>query len=98
MATANNDGNNDDNDECALQDVIERANPYTPDYPDDPAKKMDFGDPIIVEQQVEVGTWAFKGVPYYIEKALKVPYTYVDAHGVTVEDYLLIGFAGGGAY
>ncbi len=49
-------------------------------------------------QQVDSGNWAFKGVQYYIEKSLKIPYTYVDAHGVTIEDYLLIGFAGGGAY
>ncbi len=77
-----------------FQQVVEWANPYTPNLP----PPMQFDDPIIVEQQDDLGTWAFKGVPYYIEKALKIPYTYIDAHGVTIEDYLLIGFAGGGAY
>jgi len=76
-----------------LQKVIETANPYTPG-----SNKMKFADPIVVEQQVDLGTWAFKGVPYYIEKALKIPYTYQDASGVDVEDYILVGFAGGGAY
>lgn len=78
-----------------FQQVVEKANPYTPNLA---YSTMQFEAPIIVEQQVQLGTWAFKGVPYYIEKALKIPYTYLDAHGVTVEDYLLIGFAGGGAY
>jgi len=78
-----------------FQEVVEWANPYTPDLS---YSTMQFDNPIIVEQQVHLGTWAFKGVPYYIEKAIKIPYTYIDAHGVTIEDYLLIGFAGGGAY
>ncbi len=78
-----------------LQDVVEAANPYTPNYP---AKKMAFYNPIVVEQQVDLGMWAFKGVPYYIERALKIPYKYQDENGVDIEDYLLIGFAGGGAY
>ncbi len=78
-----------------FQEVVERANPYTPIMADG---IMQFESPIIIEQQVHSGNWAFKGVPYYIEKAIKIPYTYVDAHGNTVEDYLLIGFAGGGAY
>ncbi len=78
-----------------FQEVVEWANPYTPDLS---VSTMKFHDPIIVEQQVDSGNWAFKGVQYYIEKSLKIPYTYVDAHGVTIEDYLLIGFAGGGAY
>ena len=55
-------------------------------------------DLIVVEQQVDLGMWAFKGVPYYIERALKIPYKYQDENGVDIEDYLLIGFAGGGAY
>jgi hypothetical protein len=78
-----------------FQEIVEKANPYTPSLG---STTMKFEDPIIVEQQVHLGNWAFKGVPYYIEKALKIPYTYKDAHGVTIEDYLLIGFAGGGAY
>lgn len=75
--------------------VIDDANPYTqflgalpPVY-----------DPLpVVEQQVDVGTWNFKGVPHFIEKAIRIPYTYVDANNVTVLDYLLIGYEGGGAY
>lgn len=78
-----------------FQQVIEKANPYTPNLP---YSTMLFDTPIIIEQQAHIGTWAFKGVPYYIEKALKIPYSYVDAHGEWIEDYLLIGFAGGGAY
>jgi len=45
-----------------------------------------------------VGNWNFKGVPHFIEKAIRIPYTYVDANNVTIQDYLLIGFEGGGAY
>jgi len=51
-----------------------------------------------VEVQADLGTWQFKGVPYYIEKAYKIPYTYVDAAGHTIRDYILVGYAGGGAY
>jgi len=78
-----------------LQDVVEAANPYTPNYP---TQTMAFDDPIVVEQQVDLGMWTFKGVPHYIERALKIPYKYQDEHGVDIEEYLLIGFAGGGAY
>jgi hypothetical protein len=78
-----------------FQEVVEKANPYTPNLA---YSTMQFENPIVIEQQVHLGNWAFKGVPYYIEKAIKIPYTYLDAHGNTVEDYLLLGFAGGGAY
>jgi hypothetical protein len=74
--------------------VIQNANPYTVF----PATQADFVNPPLVEQQLDVGTWTFKGVPHYIEKALKIPYTYTDANGVYIQEYLLIGFAGGGAY
>jgi hypothetical protein len=75
--------------------VIDAANPYVhfvgatpPNY-----------DPLpVVEQQLDVGNWNFKGVPHYIEKAIRIPYTYVDADNVTIKDYLLIGYEGGGAY
>lgn len=74
--------------------VIDRANPYT----QLPAGPPTFAVPLVVEQQLDAGMWNFKGVPHYIEKALKVPYTYTDAHGVVIREYILIGFAGGGAY
>ena len=70
--------------------LINQANPYT--------HAPNFVDPPFVEKQLDAGMWNFKGVPHFIEKALKVPYTYVDADGVHVTEYLLIGFAGGGAY
>jgi hypothetical protein len=49
------------------------------------------------EKQQDV-QWSFKGVPHDIEVALRIAYTYTDQHGVKVRDYLLIGYAGGGAY
>ncbi|HUO65506.1 MAG TPA: hypothetical protein VMT97_17445 [Terriglobales bacterium] len=52
----------------------------------------------VVEVQVELGTWPFKGTPHYIEKAIRVSYTYTDASLHTVRDYILIGLEGGGAY
>jgi hypothetical protein len=78
-----------------IDPVIIAANPYTPNLA---WSTMQFDNPIVVAQQVHLGTWVFKGVPYYIEKALKVPYQYKDFHNVQIEEYLLIGFAGGGAY
>jgi len=78
-----------------FEQVVKLSNPYS-NYPG--TGPMQFDNPIVVEQQVHLGMWAFKGVPYYIEKALKIPYTYTNSAGVTIEDYLLIGFAGGGAY
>jgi len=73
-----------------LKDVIDKANPYStsPTYQTD----------IVIEQQLDLGHWAFKDVPHYIEKAIRIPYTYTDANGVTIRDYLLIGYEGGGAY
>jgi hypothetical protein len=70
--------------------IINNADPYTN------APNFDLNP--VVEQQLEVGHWHFKGVPYFIEKALRIPYTYVDKNGVHIKDYLLIGFEGGGAY
>lgn len=52
----------------------------------------------VVEVQTELGNWTFKGGPHYIERALKLSYTYVDAYGATVRDYILVGYEGGGAY
>jgi hypothetical protein len=74
--------------------MLDAANPYTDGLP-----PGNYDGPIIVvEQQLDAGMWSFKGVPHYIEKALKIPYTYRDANNVVIRDYLLIGFAGGGAY
>jgi len=50
-----------------------------------------------VERQVDLN-WSFKGVPHYIERALRIPYTYTDENGVDIRDYILIGYEGGGAY
>lgn len=61
--------------------------PGSPMAPEDP-----------VEVQKDLGTWQFKGVPHYIEKAYKIPYTYVDINGHSIRDYILVGYAGGGAY
>lgn len=75
--------------------MLDRANPYTP--PPQPPGNYD-GPVIVVEQQKDAGMWNFKGVPHFIEKALKIPYTYTDTNGVMIREYLLIGFVGGGAY
>jgi hypothetical protein len=80
-----------------FEQVVKLANPYT-NYGSSGPGPMTFENPIVIEQQVHLGMWAFKGVPYYIEKALKIPYTYTTSAGEIIEDYLLIGFAGGGAY
>lgn len=82
----------------SILDVITKANPYTgagtgatgPIYEPDAT--------LVIEQQLDVGTWNFKGVPHFIEKAIRIPYTYIDVNGVQIRDYLLIGYEGGGAY
>lgn len=75
--------------------MLDNANPYTRDLPN----PGNYESPVIVvEQQLDAGMWNFKGVPHFIEKALKIPYTYTDAHQVVIRDYILIGFVGGGAY
>jgi hypothetical protein len=73
-----------------LLNTIRLSNPYT-SAPQLPAN-------VIVEVQVDVGNWTFKGVPRHVEKAIRVAYTYTDDAGVLVQDYLLIGYEGGGAY
>ena len=73
--------------------IIADANPYTVGLPD-PV----YENPAVIEQQFDSGNWNFKGVPHFIEKAIRIPYTYVDANNVTIRDYLLIGYEGGGAY
>lgn len=72
-----------------LTPVINASNPYT-------ATPV-YENPIVVEQQLDVGNWNFKGVGRHVEKAIRIPYTYVK-NGVTIRDYILIGFEGGGAY
>jgi len=79
-----------------LGKLIIEENPYTPPPITPPVTAMVATEP--VEAQADLGTWQFKGVPYYIEKALKIPYTYTDASGHTIQDYVLVGYAGGGAY
>ena len=74
-----------------LGQLIIDGNPYPV-----PPKLMAAVEP--VEVQVELGTWQFKGVPYYIEKAYKIPYTYKDINNHEIQDYILLGYAGGGAY
>jgi hypothetical protein len=74
-----------------LGQLIIDGNPYTA-----PGRPMTATEP--VEVQVDLGTWQFKGGPYYIEKAYKIPYTYKDANGHDIQDYLLVGYAGGGSY
>jgi hypothetical protein len=76
-----------------LVNTINLANPYTtaPTYE---AANND----VVIEQQLDVGNWNFKGVPHHVEKAIRVSYTYTDENGVKIRDYLLIGYEGGGAY
>ncbi len=52
----------------------------------------------VIEVQTELGTWQFKGTPHFIEKALRISYTYSDVTGHTIRDYILVGYEGGGAY
>jgi hypothetical protein len=75
--------------------------PYTPgNFAAPNPVKVNGMDPddLQVEKQADLGTWIFKGTPHYIERALRIAYTYTDANGVTIKEYLLIGYAGGGAY
>ncbi len=76
-----------------LEQVIRNANPYI-QLPGDPR----YENPIVIEQQLDVGHWNFKDVSHFIEKAIRIPYTYTDDNGVLIRDYLLIGYEGGGAY
>jgi len=50
----------------------------------------------IEEDTYEVGFWNFKGRNLRIKKAIRIPYTYVDALGNRVKEYLLIGYEGSG--
>jgi hypothetical protein len=77
------------------------AKPYTPGTFVLPAPPKVGGmdpDDAQVEKQLNLGTWTFKDTPHYIERAIRIAYTYTDAEGVTIRDYLLIGYEGGGAY
>ncbi len=78
-----------------LEELIAAANPYLPTAN---STTPGYDPSIIIEQQLDVGGWNFKGVPHHIEKAIRIPYTYYDDHGVQIRDYLLIGYEGGGAY
>jgi hypothetical protein len=82
-----------------LGELIFKENPYTPEYAStgNVARRMQPAD-AETEKQADVGHWYFKGVPRTVELALRIPYTYVDDAGVTIKDYLLIGYEGGGAY
>ena len=50
----------------------------------------------IEEDSYQVGYWKFKDRSLRVRKAIRIPYTYVDANGNRVKEYLLIGYEGSG--
>ena len=48
----------------------------------------------IEEDAYEVGTWKFKDRSLRMKKAIRISYTYQDALGNRVKEYLLIGYEG----
>jgi hypothetical protein len=77
-----------------LEELIRAMNPYKSqgDF------EVDFEG---VEYAEKPGSWYFKGAAEPIARAVKIPYTFVwrvNGQDVTIRDYLLVGFEGGGAY
>ena len=73
----------------ALWDYILGANPYKPQN-----QQVMLDE---TEWDVYAGTWAFKGQPQRIAKAIRIPYCYTDPKtNLPVLDYLLIGYEGSG--
>ena len=75
-----------------LGQLIFKANPYT-QYQNAPAMQPTLNE---TEADSYSGLWNFKDSPQRVALALRIPYTYTDEHGITLRDYLLIGFEGSG--
>ena len=48
----------------------------------------------IEEDSYQVGYWKFKDRSLRVRKAIRIPYTYTDADGNRIKEYLLIGYEG----
>jgi hypothetical protein len=80
-----------------LEDIILYLNPY--DAEKDSIEIIEDG----VEYHDKPGPWNFKNVGHTVNRAIRIPYTFIWKNPTTKEkikirDYFLIGFEGGGAY
>ena len=85
-------------DPCDLGKLIFDANPYikaTGMPPHKVALEFMFDETEIDEKGNQ---WNFKGASSYVGTVLRIPYCYKNADGLTIRDYLLVGFEGGGGY
>ncbi len=92
-------------DPCDLGRLIFDADPYIkapPPPPVPPARPPHKVALQFMLDETEVdksgNQWYFKGASSYVAKALRIPYCYMDADGLIIQDYLLVGFEGGGGY
>ena len=58
----------------------------------------DLGSEVEAQRDNQEATWAFRGTPYQIRRALRIPYCYTDEFGSMVEEHLLIGYEGRSGY
>lgn len=81
-----------------LGQLIFRANPYKlrpgDGEPQDNDPRLDEG----IEYDSYGLTWAFRGGSHRIAKVLRIPYTYTDSLGMTVRDYIWVGYEGAGGH
>lgn len=79
-----------------LGQLIFDSNPYVKATGAPPHKKQQEFMFDAVEVDYRSYQWTFKGGSSYIQKALRIPYCYIDDDGIEIRDYLLVGFEGGG--
>lgn len=84
-----------------LATQIEQRNPYTflAALPADQGMSLPDGWQQAIEEDTYGGAAVhFKGLEHAVVKAFRVPYTYKDAHGNVVKEYLLVYFAGSAGF
>ncbi len=83
-----------------LANTIENRNPYSFLNANPPNQGMTLPphwELEIEEDAYVTDSWQFKGRSVRIAKAIRLPYTYQDAHGNIIREYLLIGYEGSGS-
>ena len=83
-----------------LANAIENRNPYS--FLNANPANQGMTLPTHWETEIEedayvTGSWQFKDRSLRVKKIIRLPYTYQDAHGNIVRDYLLIGYEGSGS-
>ena len=81
-----------------LANNIENRNPYSFLNAANPGMTLSGNwQSEIEEDSYTTGSWQFRGRSLRVAKAIRIPYTYQDAHGNIVKEYLLIGYEGSGS-